>query len=293
MGSCQRRVEFERAVEVRACVRDILQPLPRQMPQTPLVGFPGPQAFRWLAQRAPLFRIRDSRSDGPGDRQRDLVLHCKYVGQITVVTLRPNVVAGLGVDELRGHANPLAAPAHAAFQHVAHAEFAPDLLHVDRIALVGEAGIAGDDEQRTAAGQFGDDVVGDAVREILLLRVAAHVGEGEHGDRWSVRQRQRFGCRYGCGGGSVDGPKHKRLDGSRDVLQVECPKRLEGEIEPVMHMIAHRARDADAAWRALGLEPGRDIHAVAVQVGSVGNRIADVDPHAEADGCDRAGWSSS
>ena len=51
-----------------------------------------------------------------------------------------------------------------------------------------------------------------------------------------------------------------------------------------MHMIAHCSRDADAARRALGLKPRRHIHRIAVQVGAIGNRVADVDPDAEADG---------
>ena len=32
---------------------------------------------------------------------------------------------------------------HRAFEHVAHAQFAPDLLHVDRLALVGKASNCG------------------------------------------------------------------------------------------------------------------------------------------------------
>ena len=51
-----------------------------------------------------------------------------------------------------------------------------------------------------------------------------------------------------------------------------------------MHMIAHRSRDTDAARRTFGLEPGRHIHRVAVQVSPVGNRVAKVDPDAKADG---------
>ena len=47
----------------------------------------------------------------------------------------------------------IAGLAHAAFQHVAHAELAPDLLHVDGAALVGEARIAGDHEQPAQARQ--------------------------------------------------------------------------------------------------------------------------------------------
>jgi hypothetical protein len=41
-------------------------------------------------------------------------------------------------------ANAIAAFAHRAFEHVALAEFAADLLHVERLALVGDARIMGD-----------------------------------------------------------------------------------------------------------------------------------------------------
>ena len=39
--------------------------------------------------------------------------------------------AGRRVDQLAGDAHPAAGLAHAAFEHVAHAQFAADLLHVD------------------------------------------------------------------------------------------------------------------------------------------------------------------
>jgi hypothetical protein len=37
--------------------------------------------------------------------------------------------------------------AHRAFEDGADTEFAPDLIHIDRLALVGEAGVMGDDEE--------------------------------------------------------------------------------------------------------------------------------------------------
>ena len=46
-------------------------------------------------------------------------------------------------------------------------------------------------------------------------------------------------------------------------------------------MITHCSRDTDAAGRTLGLKPRSDIDHVAMQVGSIGNRIADVDPDAK------------
>ena len=109
---------------------------------------------------------------------------------ITIVSLGPDVIPGLRVDELRRDPDAAAAAAHAAFDHVAHAEFARHLLDVHGAAFVSEAGIARDHEQRAAARKLRDDVVGDAVREVFLVRITAHVGEGQHSDRGLVRQRQ-------------------------------------------------------------------------------------------------------
>jgi hypothetical protein len=66
-----------------------------------------------------------------------------------------------------------------------------DLLHVDGLALVDEARIAGDDEKPADAGERGDDLPDHAVREVFLLRIATHIGEGQHRDRRPVGQRQR------------------------------------------------------------------------------------------------------
>ena len=98
---------------------------------------------------------------------------------------------GRRVDELAGDANPISGLAHAAFEHVADAELATDLLHVDGATLVGEARIAGDHEQAMKARQGRDDLFDDAVREIDLLGIAAQILERQDGDRWLVRQRRR------------------------------------------------------------------------------------------------------
>ena len=54
--------------------------------------------------------------------------------------------AGSRFDELAGDANAVARFANAAFEHIPHAKFPADLLYVHSAALVGEAGVAGDDE---------------------------------------------------------------------------------------------------------------------------------------------------
>ena len=81
-------------------------------------------------------------------------------------------------------------PANAAFEHVAHAEFGADLLHVDGAALVGEGRVARDDEQMPVAGQAGDDVLDHAVGEEFLLGIGAHVLEGQNRDRGPVGNGQ-------------------------------------------------------------------------------------------------------
>ena len=65
---------------------------------------------------------------------------------------------------------------------------------------------------------------------------------------------------------------------------MERPKLVEHEIEPAMHVIAHGAGNAYSAWRTLGLEPGRHIHAVAMQVRAIGDHVADVDADPKPDG---------
>ena len=81
-----------------------------------------------------------------------------------------------------GDANAVAAPPYAAFEHVAHPQFAPDLADIGCFALVLEAGVAGDDEQLGEPGQLGDYVFDDAVDQILLLWIGAQVGERQHGN---------------------------------------------------------------------------------------------------------------
>ena len=85
--------------------------------------------------------------------------------------------------------------ADTAFEHEAHAKIAPDLLHLDRPALVGKRRVARDHEQARDLREIGDQVFGDAVAEIVLLDIAAHVHERQHGDRRLLRQWRRLWLR--------------------------------------------------------------------------------------------------
>src|SRR3954454_14363582 len=82
------------------------------------------------------------------DPLRYLVLGRKYIRDIAVVTLGPQMVARRRLDQLRGDPDPAAGAADTALDHIVHVEVAADLLNLGRLALVDEGGVARDDEQR-------------------------------------------------------------------------------------------------------------------------------------------------
>src|SRR5712664_2145202 len=112
------------------------------------------------------------------------------------------------INELPGDAYPAGRPAHAAFEQIAHPELATDLLHIHSPALVDEARIAGDDKQPAHSRNCRDDIFDYAVGEVSLIGVAAHVLEGQDGNRRLIGncERQRMPAvsafrrqRRGCG----------------------------------------------------------------------------------------------
>ena len=72
-------------------------------------------------------------------------------GQASRLPLGPDMLADLGLDQSRVTRMRLPAFAEAAFEHIAHAQFAPDLFHIDCAALVGEGRVAGDHKNRGEA----------------------------------------------------------------------------------------------------------------------------------------------
>ncbi len=116
------------------------------------------------------------------DGLADLVLQGEDVVELAVVALGPQMAAGGPVNQLSGDPHPAAGFAHAAFQDVADAQLPGQLAHIEGLALELEGGVAGDDEQGRDLGEVGDDVLADPVAEILLLGIAAHVGERQNAD---------------------------------------------------------------------------------------------------------------
>lgn len=73
------------------------------------------------------------------------------------------------------------------------------------------------------------------------------------------------------------------VDRAQDVLQGERPQILGLVGEEVPHLLVHRARDRDPAEGRLLLQPGGDVHAVAVHAAVAGlDHVAQMHRHAHA-----------
>ena len=91
--------------------------------------------------------------------------------------------ASFRLDELGGNAHAVTSTANATLNDIADVEIVADLGGFHRLTLVGKCRIARDDHQFAELRHRGDQVLDDAVTEILLLRILAHIVEGEDGER--------------------------------------------------------------------------------------------------------------
>ena len=117
------------------------------------------------------------------DRLRQLALERQDVAHVALVALRPEMPVGGRLDELHGDAHAVAGAEHRPFHDRVHAQLARDLGQGSTHALVLHGGGARGHAQRPDPGEVGDQRLGHAVGEELLLRVAREVLEREHSER--------------------------------------------------------------------------------------------------------------
>ena len=150
-------------------------------------------------------------------------------------------------------------------------------------ALVGEARVARDHEQPAQPREAGDDVFGDPVGEVLLLGVAAHVGNGSTAMDGLAGSGRAAAADGRC-------PRlHRRREPidahrPRDVLELALAQILEAELELASHLVVDTRCDTQMPpGSASAFEPCRDVDAVAVDVVALDDDVADVDADAELD----------
>jgi hypothetical protein len=117
----------------------------------------------------------------------------QLVWHVPIVTLGPSVSACYPIDQLGCDARPAGCQTDASFQHIANAKLAADLPDIARSAFVGEARLPGDDKQLREPRQFPNDMLRDAVTEVVLARVLQRFMNGSTAiDRLSGNARGAF-----------------------------------------------------------------------------------------------------
>src|SRR5215831_6459601 len=107
------------------------------------------------------------------DAAGHLILEIEDILNPAIEAIDPDMRTPRGIDKLPSDPHPASRPAHAAFQHIAHAELTTHLLYVHRATLIGEGRIARDDEQPAHARQRRNDLLDHAISEVFLLGIAA------------------------------------------------------------------------------------------------------------------------
>jgi hypothetical protein len=129
----------------------------------------------------------------------NLVLQRKDAFEIPVKPIGPKMNIGDRVDDLSADADAVRIATHAAFDDIAHPQVLSDCPNIDRVALVGKGRMPCDHDKARDPRQIGDEILCQAVAKVFLLRITAHVGEGQHGNRrpWLglVLRGGTFDCR--------------------------------------------------------------------------------------------------
>ena len=87
------------------------------------------------------------------------------------------MIAAPGVDELCIDAHAAFPALDAPFENIADIQLAADLLRIERLAFVSESRVAGDHYGASYPRQIGREALCDPVNEMLLLKIAADIGE--------------------------------------------------------------------------------------------------------------------
>src|SRR5262249_32709364 len=147
-----------------------------------------------------------------------------------VEPLSPNMVTICRFYELHIDPQPIFAALNGTFEDIAHAELAADLRNIDLFSLVGEGRAATNNQQFIEARQVGGQALSNAIDEIFLFGIPAHVREGQNDDGKSWRLGLRSSSRQRCqNAGScpslacrpvLSGPPHvERANGTSNVLE--------------------------------------------------------------------------
>jgi hypothetical protein len=273
MSEPRRRVELDGTREERDGLLSVLAPQPAQVPETAERIVPRGEITGRLAHGALRHVLEELRPQRDRDGLRDLVACVERVVERRVPAVRPDVLAAFGEEQLGRDPHPLLDLSEAAYHEVLGAELPADRDRVDRLALVRERRVPGDDRELVPHRQARDEILDEPVREILGIRVALCRLERHDRDRRPGRGRRL--CRNGLTW-HVDEEGVDRVGDVLDVLRADVLERRR-----VPGFVADELGDADAARARKALETCRDVDPGSVDPVGVHDDLAAVDSHPE------------
>ena len=116
---------------------------------------------------------------------RDLLLDGEHVRDLALVLLAPELRTRLHVHQVHLHVQRVAQLTDAPRQNCSHVQLATHRLRVGLTSLVAEGRRARDDAQPLELRHAVNQRLRNAVGQVLCVRVAAHVGERQDGNRVS------------------------------------------------------------------------------------------------------------
>jgi hypothetical protein len=199
------------------------------------------------------------------------------------------MVAAAGIDELGGDPNAVSGLAHASLHHVARTELPAHRLHVHRPALVDEARVPRDHRELAEGRQPREQVLGEPVGEVLLLRIPAQVVEGQHRDGMPPRETGNAELGRLRGGMlllGAAGIRRRNLDAEhvhrpRDVLESSFSQIPELHGQLAFDVLVDRPGDRDATGIRERFEPCSDVHPVPGDPIAFHDDVAEIDADAE------------
>ncbi len=175
----------------------------------------------------------------PDHLRGNVVLDGEDVVELAVVGVGPQVIAGACVDELRRHPNPVILAPHAALEDIRHAEPLANAAQVLVLALESERGSPPRDAEILDPRQHVQDLLRQALGEVLIGRILRHVDEGQYRDgevpgccgrvrRRRRRWRGRLRSRRGAVAEHVPGQQRDGQHQQRDGGDIELARRFLG-----------------------------------------------------------------
>src|SRR5664280_1805347 len=108
VSSHKHRIEIDGSLKELLGESVILGTRLAEMPHPSLMGAPGIKTCRRPAYCPSLLGVGNGWRYGDGRGLSDFILHGENVGEITVVALGPDMIAGLGLNKLCGHPDAVA-----------------------------------------------------------------------------------------------------------------------------------------------------------------------------------------